>query len=115
MEESAKPEPDRPWHISTTTILDTGFAESRQEYWQLGFYLMLIRIIRIIQEVWCADDTKGDDTSPEKEQIHWKGQVGSHMKFFNPSTNRTVIVPMHGTDLRKGTENAIIKQAGILK
>jgi predicted RNA binding protein YcfA (HicA-like mRNA interferase family) len=44
-----------------------------------------------------------------------KGQVGSHMKFFNPSTNRTVIVPMHGAGLRKGTENAIIKQAGILK
>ncbi len=44
-----------------------------------------------------------------------KVQVGSHMKFFNPSTNRTVIVPMYGADFRKGTENAIIKQVEILK
>jgi predicted RNA binding protein YcfA (HicA-like mRNA interferase family) len=40
-------------------------------------------------------------------------QNGSHMKFYNPTTNRTVIVPYHTKDLKKGLEQEILKQAGL--
>ncbi|WP_300122677.1 type II toxin-antitoxin system HicA family toxin [uncultured Enterococcus sp.] len=40
-------------------------------------------------------------------------QNGSHMKFYNPLTNRTVIVPNHRKDIPIGTEKSIWKQAGI--
>lgn len=41
------------------------------------------------------------------------GQNGSHVKFRNPETGRTVIVPYHSKDLKKGMEQAILKQAGL--
>lgn len=37
----------------------------------------------------------------------------SHIKLYNPQTKRTVIVPMHGKDLKKGLEHSILKQAGL--
>lgn len=40
-------------------------------------------------------------------------QNGSHIKMFNSNTNRTVIIPNHCKDLKKGLEQAILKQAGI--
>lgn len=40
-------------------------------------------------------------------------QNGSHMKLKNPTTNKTVIVPYHSKDLKKGMEQAILKQAGL--
>ena len=40
-------------------------------------------------------------------------QNGSHMKQKNPQTGRTVIVPYHSKDLKKGLEQAILKQAGL--
>ena len=40
-------------------------------------------------------------------------QNGSHIKLHNPSTGRTVIVPYHSKDLKKGLEQAILKQAGL--
>ena len=41
---------------------------------------------------------------------------GSHQVFFNKTTNKTVIVPLHGNkDLPKGTFLTILKQAGIDK
>ncbi len=40
-------------------------------------------------------------------------QNGSHMKLKNPETGRTVIVPYHSKDLKKGMEQAILKQAGL--
>lgn len=40
-------------------------------------------------------------------------QNGSHVKFKNPETERTVIVPYHSKDLKKGMEQAILKQAGL--
>ena len=40
-------------------------------------------------------------------------QNGSHMKLKNPQTGRTVIVPYHSKDLKKGLEQAILKQAGL--
>ncbi len=40
-------------------------------------------------------------------------QNGSHMKLKNPETGRTVIVPYHSQNLKKGMEQAILKQAGL--
>jgi len=40
-------------------------------------------------------------------------QNGSHVKLKNPTTGKTVIVPYHSKDLKKGLEQAILKQAGL--
>lgn len=40
-------------------------------------------------------------------------QNGSHVKLYNETTNTTVIVPYHNKALKKGLENAILKQAGL--
>ena len=38
-------------------------------------------------------------------------QNGSHLKLKNPATGRTVIVPYHSKAMKKGLEQAILKQA----
>ena len=38
---------------------------------------------------------------------------GSHHKFKNPKTGKTVIVPHPKKDLPTGTAQAILKQAGL--
>ena len=40
-------------------------------------------------------------------------QNGSHMKMKNVHTGKSVIVPYHSKDLKKGLEQEILKQAGI--
>lgn len=40
-------------------------------------------------------------------------QNGSHVKLWNPQSHRTVIVPVHNKALKKGLEQAILKQAGL--
>ena len=40
-------------------------------------------------------------------------QNGSHLKLKNPTTGRTVIVPYHSKAMKKGLEQAILKQAGL--
>ena len=46
----------------------------------------------------------------------FKRSKGSHQLYFNPVTNKTVIVPVHGgKDIKNGTFLAILKQAGIDK
>lgn len=40
-------------------------------------------------------------------------QNGSHVKLVNAETGKTVIVPFHCKDLKRGLEKAILKQAGI--
>ena len=40
-------------------------------------------------------------------------QRGSHLKMFNPKTNKITVVPMHNKDLAKGLERDILKQAGL--
>lgn len=40
-------------------------------------------------------------------------QNGSHIKMRNPNTGKQTIIPMHSKDLKKGLEDAILKQAGI--
>lgn len=43
------------------------------------------------------------------------GSNGSHRKYRNPATGKTVIVPFHDKDLKPGTESNILKQAGLKK
>ncbi len=40
-------------------------------------------------------------------------QNGSHIKMKNSDTGKTVIVPYHAKDLKKGLEQEILKQAGL--
>jgi predicted RNA binding protein YcfA (HicA-like mRNA interferase family) len=40
-------------------------------------------------------------------------QNGSHVKLKSTATGKTVIVPYHSTDLKKGLEQTILKQAGL--
>lgn len=40
-------------------------------------------------------------------------QNGSHVKLKNIETGKTVIVPYHNKALKKGLEQAILKQAGL--
>lgn len=52
----------------------------------------------------------------EQKGFFFKRSKGSHQIYFNPITNKTVVVPTHGNkDLPKGTFFAILKQAGIDK
>ena len=38
---------------------------------------------------------------------------GSHRMYRNPATGKTTIIPYHSKPLKKGTEQAILKQAGL--
>lgn len=40
-------------------------------------------------------------------------QNGSHVKMRNNKEGKTIIVPYHSKDLKKGMEQAILKQAGL--
>lgn len=40
-------------------------------------------------------------------------QNGSHVKLRNPETGKQVIVPYHSRAMKKGLEQAILKQAGL--
>lgn len=42
-------------------------------------------------------------------------QNGSHKKLHNKILNKTIIVPYHSKELKKGLEQGILKQAGIMK
>lgn len=46
--------------------------------------------------------------------VQVKNNAGSHQKYFNPETNRTVSVPVHSGDIKTPTEKSIFKQAGLL-
>ncbi|MCF6515538.1 addiction module toxin, HicA family [Lactobacillus sp. S2-2] len=39
----------------------------------------------------------------------------SHLIMYNPKTNVTIPVPIHSKELKKGTEQGILKQAGLKK
>jgi predicted RNA binding protein YcfA (HicA-like mRNA interferase family) len=46
----------------------------------------------------------------------YKRSKGSHKLYFNPVSNKTIIVPVHGgKDMKKGTFLGILKQAGVDK
>ena len=40
---------------------------------------------------------------------------GGHRRFYNPENGRMTEVPMHNKELPKGTEQVILKQAGLHK
>ena len=40
-------------------------------------------------------------------------QNGSHVKMKNFKTGKQTTVPLHSEDLKKGLEDAILKQAGL--
>ena len=42
-----------------------------------------------------------------------KSQVSSHKQYVHPIKPGKVTIPFHGKDLPKGTENSILKQAGL--
>lgn len=48
-----------------------------------------------------------------KNGFVFQRQNGSHKIFYNTQTNRTAVVPMHAKDLKTGTENKILKDAGL--
>lgn len=58
-------------------------------------------------------------TLKEMEQLLLKNgfvadrQKGSHKVFWNKDTRRSVVVPMYSKDLKKGTEQRILKDAGL--
>lgn len=49
----------------------------------------------------------------ESQGFVLKRTKGSHMFFENVETNKKTTVPNHSGDLKKGLENAILKQAGL--
>jgi len=52
----------------------------------------------------------------EQNGFIYKRAKGSHQLYYNPVTNKTVIVPFHGgKDIKKPTFLAILKQANIDK
>lgn len=52
----------------------------------------------------------------EMQGFLYRRAKGSHQIYFNPTTNKTAIVPVHGNkDMKKGTFLGILKQAGIDK
>ena len=50
----------------------------------------------------------------EQKGYYFKRANGSHQLYYNASTGKTVIVPVHGNkDLSKGLFFSLLKQAGI--
>lgn len=47
--------------------------------------------------------------------VYVKSNNGSHQKYYNPQRDVTVAVPLHTKELKKGLEQAILKQAGLKK
>ncbi len=43
----------------------------------------------------------------------FKAQAGSHRHYFHPEKPGKVTIPFHNKDIPKGTENSILKQAGL--
>ena len=49
----------------------------------------------------------------EKNGFEYVSSNGSHRKYHNPNNGKTVIIPYHNKALKIGTENSILKQAGL--
>ena len=49
----------------------------------------------------------------KKNGFEQVSQNGSHAKFKNPDTGKQTIVPLHSKAMKKGLEQAILKQAGL--
>lgn len=44
----------------------------------------------------------------------YKQQNGSHRQYVHPDKSGKVTIPFHCKDIPKGTERAILKQAGLI-
>ncbi|MEK7079369.1 MAG: type II toxin-antitoxin system HicA family toxin [Patescibacteria group bacterium] len=42
-------------------------------------------------------------------------QSGSHLILYHPKTKKRAVIPLHLTDLKKGTLSAIIRESGVNK
>jgi predicted RNA binding protein YcfA (HicA-like mRNA interferase family) len=51
----------------------------------------------------------------EKNGFEFISSNGSHRKYVNPMTQKTAIVPYHNKSLKTGTEQSILKKAGLIK
>jgi predicted RNA binding protein YcfA (HicA-like mRNA interferase family) len=50
----------------------------------------------------------------EQNGFMFQRSKGSHRLYYNPSTGKTIVVPVHGgKDLKKGTYFEILKQSGL--
>ena len=49
----------------------------------------------------------------KKNGFYVVSQNCSHIKMKNEKTNRQTIIPYHGKPLKRGLEEAILKQAGL--
>lgn len=49
----------------------------------------------------------------EKNGFEYISSNGSHRKYHNPKTKKTTVVPYHSKPLKIGTEQSILKQAGL--
>lgn len=49
----------------------------------------------------------------KKNGFNIVSQNGSHVKLCNEKTQRQVIVPYHSKEMKKGLEQAILKEAGL--
>ncbi len=49
----------------------------------------------------------------EVNGFHLERSNGSHFFFRNDATGKTTTVPKHSKDLKKGTEQKILKDAGL--
>lgn len=48
-----------------------------------------------------------------KNGFVFQRQKGSHRIFYNEKTQKRAVVPMHAKDLKVGTEQRILKDAGL--
>ncbi len=49
----------------------------------------------------------------EKNGFEFVSSNGSHRKYKNPVTGKIAIVPFHNKELKRGTEQNILHQAGL--
>ncbi|WP_288528741.1 type II toxin-antitoxin system HicA family toxin [uncultured Secundilactobacillus sp.] len=45
--------------------------------------------------------------------VHIKGNGGSHQKYFNERTKKTVMVPVHRREIPNGIFQKMLKEAGL--
>lgn len=62
-----------------------------------------------------AYDTKRNGGLLKKNGFVEVSQSGFHLKLINHETGCRTVVPIHGKDLKRGLEKAILKQAGLSK
>jgi predicted RNA binding protein YcfA (HicA-like mRNA interferase family) len=60
-----------------------------------------------------ANDTKANGKTIIKNGFVRITQNGSHLKLFNKTNQKTVIVSLHNKDLGIGLEQSILKQVGL--